>query len=76
MKKSIHIGLLTLIALSVFVFCLTSEANCSTVAPYKTSQDADSFINNIGTLRIRYSGPGVQPCGPGSGGGQGPSLIV
>lgn len=71
MKKLIHIGLLMLIVLSIFVFCVTSEANCSTVAP-KITQGARSSINNLGTLQVRYSGPGVGPCGPGSGGGQGP----
>lgn len=73
MKKLIHIGLLMLIVLGMFLFCITSEANCSTVTQKNISQDAPSSVNNMGTLHVHYSGPSIQPCGPGSGGGQGPN---
>lgn len=71
MKKLTLIGLLIFVATNMLVFSVTS-ANCLTVTTENIDQRASLSNNEIDTPMVSYGGPGDQPCGPGSGGGQGP----
>jgi len=77
MKKPRYVGLVTLITLSIFVFCVANEALCSQIilGSGEAQQAKCSFIDNVATFQVLH-GLGVRPCGAGSGGGQGPGLLA
>lgn len=73
MNGPMRVGLVILIALSIFALCVTNEAFCIliTLRNGEAEQAECSFTDSVATFQVLHD-LSVRPCGAGSGGGQGP----